>query len=296
MGEQASTTRDRIAGAGLSRRDLFVLGGGVLLAGALGLSGCAPASPTRRADPVQAMLGTTSFTVAHRGGSADWPEMSKFAYDQSVRHGVDALEMSVVRTADGVWFGAHDGVLDRVAGVSGFVVKERTWEEVQSLRIRPPDAQPDQESQPLLRVEDFIDAYSGSHALWIDPKAVHRRHYEELMALMTARVATPSEVFVAKCDAAITEWGELARRNGMQSWGFYYGRQFDEDPDLFEATQSAWTMLGLDWNAEARYWEQFVADGRPVVAHVIDTVAERDQAVDRGAVGLMVAGVAEVLG
>ena len=55
-------------------------------------------------------------------------------------------------------------------------------------------------------------------------------------------------------------------------------------------------MLGLDWNASAEQWKKFVADGRPVVAHVLSTDVARTTALRRGASGLMISGVSELLG
>ena len=258
--------------------------------------GEATPSPTASLAPVPAMLATRSFTIAHRGGSLDWPESSQYAYDQAVTYGVDALEMSVVRTLDGVWFGAHDGELDRTSGTTGFVVKEHSWADVEQLSIAPPPERPDQDAQPFMRVEEFIDRYRHSHALWIDPKAVHRKYYEELMSIMVRRVPTPADVFVAKCDATITEWGDLAQEHGIESWGFYYGRNLDANPASFEDTQASWTMLGLDLNASEQQWRDFTAAGRPVVAHVLSQGSQREVATERGARGLMISGVQEVLG
>lgn len=297
----------------ISRRGLLIGGGAVVATAALGfttvqlLSGVdrgdsasgsdpTPSTPPVPLTPIEAMLAARPFTIAHRGGSLDWPESSRYAYDRAVEFGVDALEMSVVRTSDGVWFGAHDAELDRAAGTTGFVVRDRPWADVQKLSIAPPPENPDQPSQPFMRVEEFIDAYHRTHALWIDPKAVHRRFYEELMSIMVGRVPTPADVFVAKCDATITEWGDLAQKHGMQSWGFYYGRNLDQDPASFENTQASWTMLGLDLNASEQQWADFAADGRPVVAHVLSKKEQRDIATELGASGLMISGVRELLG
>lgn len=247
-----------------------------------------------RPPAVEAMLAKHPFVVAHRGGSVDWPEMSQYAYARAAELGVDALEMSVARTSDGVWIGAHDSRLDRTSGISDFVVADHTWAEVQELMILPPDRNPDQESRPYWRLVDFIETYKDTHALWIDPKAVDPRYYPELMDLMVGSVDAPEEVFVAKSDASNTAWAELARTHELETWGFYYGDQLTDDPDLFPRTQEPWTMLGLDLNATEEQWAQFVADGRPVVAHVLSKPEQFDLAVQRGAHGLMVSGVTEV--
>ena len=84
------------------------------------------------------LLASRPFYVAHRGGSADWPECSMEAYARSVDAGVDALEIPVARSADGVWFGLHDATLDRTSGTTGFVAAEHTWAEISRYRTRPP--------------------------------------------------------------------------------------------------------------------------------------------------------------
>ena len=63
---------------------------------------------------IDAMVSQRGFLVAHRGGSASWPEMSMRAYTNSVAHGAGALEVSTHRTSDGVWVLAHDQNLKRV--------------------------------------------------------------------------------------------------------------------------------------------------------------------------------------
>ncbi|MFV0373060.1 glycerophosphodiester phosphodiesterase [Microbacterium sp.] len=294
---------------GVSRRAV-VVGAAALAAGAIGVplgwmlreqlsppgSPAATPMPTATAvePPVAAMQAAAVFTVAHRGGSADWPEMSRIAYDDAAARGVDALEMSLARTSDGVWVGSHDRELDRVTGESDFEVGAHTWAEVQQLTMRPTAA--GQQPQGFLRVEEFIDVYHERYALWLDPKAVHRKYYEELMAIMVARVPHPAEVYVAKCDGSITEWGELAREQGIQSWGFYFARDLDADPELFARTNQAWSMIGLNWDASPERWQAFVGDGRPVVAHVITDRSQYDQAVQRGARGVMLASVSAAPG
>lgn len=273
----------------------------VLIGAGLGAAALAVGIPVGialwpRPPAVEAMLSRHPFVVAHRGGSVDWPEMSEYAYAQSAALGVDALEMSVGRTSDGVWIGAHDSTLDRTSGTTGFRVADRTWAEVKELRIHPPDRNPDQKSRPYWRLVDFIAAYRRTHALWIDPKAVEHSHYAELMDLLVQSVEMPADVFVAKSDATNTTWAELGRANGLETWGFYYGDQLMEDPGLFARTQAPWTMLGLDGEASDEQWTQIVADGRPVVAHVLSRDEQFDLAVQRGARGLMVSGVRELRG
>lgn len=305
-GDRDATASDAVSGGGaaegaqpprpghrVSRRALLIGAGAAVAAGAAGVPIAASLWPR---PPVEAMRRAVPFTIAHRGGSADWPEMSAYAYGRSVSFGVNALEMSVSRTADGVWCGVHDGTLDRTSGTTGFNVAEHTWDEVRRHLVDPPPGHPDQPSRPYWRLADLIDRYHSSHALWIDPKAVAQRFYAELMSVLVGSVPKPAEVFVAKSGAENGPWAELAEGHGIESWGFYYGRQLDADPDFFARTQRPWTMLGLDVGASAAHWRSFTADGRPVVAHVLTTDAARRTALRRGAAGLMIAGVEEILG
>ena len=57
---------------------------------------------------VQDMLTQPEFYSAHRGGSADDPEMTMQAYRNSAKRGYGALEISLARSSDGIWFGLHD--------------------------------------------------------------------------------------------------------------------------------------------------------------------------------------------
>ena len=86
----------------VSRRNALV--GGLVL-GALPVIGVSVAvARRRRADGrlVSDLRSADPFYVAHRGGSRDWPEMSMAAYRAAVGLGVDALEISLARTSDGV--------------------------------------------------------------------------------------------------------------------------------------------------------------------------------------------------
>lgn len=284
----------------ISRRGLLIGGGCVVAAAAVGIpTGIAlqpKSAPTPQPSRVEAMLAKRPFTVAHRGGSWDWPEESRYSYLQSSQVGVDALEMSVSRTSDGVWIGSHDPTLDRLSGTKGFYIKDHTWAEVEKYLIRPPSAHSAQESRPYWLLDDLIATYHASHALWVDPKAVNPTFYPGLIAFMKQRVPVLKDVFVAKSSAGNTAWAEAAGAEGMQSWGFYYGSDLDADPTSFDKTNKPWTMLGLDWNASDTWWKKFTADGRPVVAHVLNTSPQRDVALKQGARGLMIGGVTEILG
>jgi hypothetical protein len=244
---------------------------------------------------VDRLTDRKGFTVAHRGGSLDWPEMSMEAYRNSVAAGVNALEISLARTSDGVWFGLHDETLDRTSGTSGFVAAEHTWKEVRQHRISAAETNdPRQPAQPYLRFEELIAAYATTHTIFVDPKVVPVEHFGELFALM-ATVDHPTNTFVAKGYCTAREWPVDARGRGFRTWGYYYGAELASDPQLFASTAERWSWLGLDYNGGEDAWRTFTGSGKPVLAHIVPSRAAADKALGLGAGGMVVSGVREVL-
>jgi hypothetical protein len=241
---------------------------------------------------VHGMLQQRPFLVAHRGSELDWPEMSLHAYEQCVARGVQALEMSLSRSSDGVWFGLHDGTLDRTSGTAGFVAAEHTWAEIRRHRISAA-ATTDrrQPERPYLDLVTFLKRFSGSNVLFIDPKAVDSHHFPELVEIIRRHVRSPRASVVAKSEAVNTGWAELARAAGMRSWGFYYPKDLPPAGTLFTATHPSWDLLGLDQTASSEQWRLVTSVGKPVIGHVITTRAGRDRVVGFGARGVMCADV-----
>jgi glycerophosphoryl diester phosphodiesterase len=59
--------------------------------------------------------------VAHRGASAEYPENTMMAFRRAIEMGVDALELDVHLTYDGVLIVMHDSTLDRTTDGKGLV-------------------------------------------------------------------------------------------------------------------------------------------------------------------------------
>src|SRR5512136_1719024 len=70
--------------------------------------------------------------MAHRGGEGRWPSNTLFAFEQAVRLGVDALEMDIQRTADGVIVVRHDPFVESTTDGSG-VIHDFTLAELKRL-------------------------------------------------------------------------------------------------------------------------------------------------------------------
>lgn len=278
-----------------SRRTVILgaAGAAIVAAGAAGaiaaksLSGTHPATgPGKLVTP---LLASSRFTVAHHAAELDWPEESMFAYRKSVATGVDALEVSVARTSDGIWFALHDATLDRTSGTTGFVASEHTWQEVQQYQISAAaTSDPAQPKQPYTRFVDVLDAYGDTHALFVDPKVVPASRFPELMDLIEKHVTNPRESIVAKGYCTQTTWGAFARKRGLETWGFYYGNEITGASDLLSSTQENWSTIGLNYTATDAEWSQVRALGKTLVGHVLPSSASVDTSLAHGATGLMI--------
>jgi glycerophosphoryl diester phosphodiesterase len=197
--------------------------------------------------------------------------------------------VSLARTSDGVWFGLHDATLDRTSATPGFVASEHTWAEVRALRITQVPSDPRRRSpEPYLSFPDLVAAVGDRVAVFVDPKVVPPQHYPELLRLMDSLVDDPRGTFVAKGYFMDRAWASAARRRGIRTWGYYYGKDLAGPGDVLAATQRPWDMVGLDVGAPAAAWQAVRSLHKPVIAHVVRTAAQVQVAERRGAQGLMV--------
>ncbi len=240
---------------------------------------------------VSAMLATSPFYVAHRGGSKNWPEMSLHAYTQAGFWGAGALEVSLGRTSDGVWFGLHDDTLDRTSGTSGFVASAHTWAEVQAYQITASGTTaPSQPARPYMRWEELMEAYYDSHVIFVDPKAASG-FASEILDKMDAMPGTPTDKFVAKYYGVSSSWVNAAKTRGYKSWGYFY----QADVPNLATYQGRWDILGMDYTADAGSWTAILSYGKPVIGHIVATSSAASTALGYGAAGLMTSGVKEVV-
>jgi len=85
--------------------------------------------------------------IAHRGASAEKPENTLAAFARALELGVDAIELDVHVTRDGVPVVFHDDSLRRLTGQSGRVAA-KTWRELAPLRVRV--------REPIPRLSDVL--------------------------------------------------------------------------------------------------------------------------------------------
>ena len=78
-----------------------------------------PTASLAQGDETNPWLSRRVLNMAHRGGRAEAPEHTLYAYKVALPKGVNALEIDVQRTADGVLVVHHDSTVDRVTDGTG---------------------------------------------------------------------------------------------------------------------------------------------------------------------------------
>ena len=236
------------------------------------------------------MLATPGFTMAHRGSGngGRWPEMTLLGYTQAVRLGYGVLEVSCNRTSDGVWFGMHDQYLDRIAlGTNGTTLNpiNMTWAQVnqyvvnQAGRVKSP--------QPIMRLDELIEAYGDTHILLMDPKYRRNDRLPEFFDIMQS-IGPDRAIIKADLDFpwAITELKKRDPR--FKGWGYFWATgspALNNDPQ-FDSWVAAWDFIGPEWSDPQAVYDRITALGKPIIAHIAESQAQYDTAISKGAIGV----------
>ena len=241
--------------------------------------------------PVAAAVACQGVTWAHRGGSANWPEMALYAYQHAIDAGYGVLEVSFGRTADGVWVGLHDADIDRAAGLTGgHDVRTMTWAQLQQYQVViGASGAP----QPFMRWEQLRAILPPRTVLVIDPK-VSMDYLDEFLALFrdTWGVDKCIYKFFGQGIGA-TNSAQRARAFGFEhTWGYFYPAQIADG--TMARDQWAWSLLGMEWDTTPANWAYAKSFGKPVIAHIVPSLAAYNAAMDAGASGVQVADVAGV--
>jgi hypothetical protein len=260
--------------------------------GSLGVSGTAARTVGMYGfASVTQMLATPGATWAHRGGSANWPEMSKYAYDQSVAAGYGALEFSANRTSDGVWVGCHDASLNRTSQTTGLAdISAMTWAQVQTYQNTLNSAGT---PRTYYRLDQFLDDFTGTHVAIVDPKYAIGTYNTEFLNLLDAHGGnTKIVVKFYGVGSGATALADAATARGYQTWGYFYDT--DVTGGGLAADQSHWSILGMNYDASQAAWDAALAYGKPVVGHIAASQANYNTAISRGARMVQCANVAGI--
>ena len=98
------------------------------------LGACVPDQDIIEENPFIIKEGQSPWIIAHGGSKALWPENTLMAFKGSMNIGVDALEMDVNITKDGVLVCHHDATIDRMSDGEGNVA-DFTFEELQAFNF-----------------------------------------------------------------------------------------------------------------------------------------------------------------
>lgn len=276
----------------VTRRALL---GGLLAGSAAAAAGCSLLPRTPPATVADLVAGTP-FYVAHRGGGANWPEMTAHAYEQASRlPGLQALEISVCLSSDGVLVCSHDPTTTRVTGVD-LTIADTPWSTLSALTVSAAGTtDPGQPRRPLTRFDDVVDAYADRFVLFVEPKV--KAAEEPLMARL-AGLGQPERV-VWKQYVNATRFSQ-AKEHGFSTWGYV----LDEPSHRGERLQRFAAAASLDMlGAPLAEPDGFVdtvraaaaANGKPLLAWAVSSAADRDRALRLGCQGLMTSDIAGLL-
>lgn len=280
----------------VSRRAL--LGGA--LAGAAALSGCrSGGSGTRSATPptVAALVAGDPFYVAHRGGGGDWPEMTAYAYQQaSLLPGLQAVEVSVCLSADGVLVCSHDPTTTRVTGVP-YTIAQQPWSTLSTLQVSAAQTtDPAQPARPLTRFDEIVEAHADRFVMFVEAKVPTA--VAPLMAAMSG-LNHPERV-VWKQYVNGSTFVE-AKERGFTTWGYVLDEPAHLGDNLTRyAASPSIDLLGAPIGESDGFVTDVVTaattNGKPTVIWPIASATQRDRALELGGRGLMTSTIAELLG
>lgn len=299
------------SGRPFGRRGLLAgaLGLGALAAGACGVrpsgSGASPSpspppspSPTPPPATFAGLVAASPFYVAHRGGGGNWPEMTSYAYDQATRlPGLQAIEISVCLSADGVLVCSHDPTTLRTTGVDD-TIREQPWSSLAGLQVTAAATDdPGQPARPLSRLDDVLAAHLDQVVAFVEPKTP-----EAIEPLFTVlKNAQQAERVVWKQPVNQQHFGR-AKSLGFATWGYVLNESGHTDPARLArfAAAKEIDMLGAPRTESDDFVTTVVraaADqGKKTMMWDIRDDGDRERALSLGCTGLMASGIRQMLG
>lgn len=252
----------------------------------------APSSWELNSSPVNvtSFFSKTPLMIAHRGGSANWPEMTMRAYKESADvWGMGAIEVSVQVSSDGTFWCSHDATTTRTTGAN-YTIASTTDAVLAGLsNTATATDNPSQPAEPMVKLQDVLAAYAGKRVIFIEDKTY--THTTQLLDLLDANGGP--NFFIWKQDALSTPFSAVSLR-GYSTWGYFF------DPSMatsFATKQGQWTYVGLDYNSSDTTLTNAIslAGANRVIAHIIPSTTQRDRLLNMGVLGLMVANVRDCL-
>lgn len=229
---------------------------------------------------VDRFLASKPFYVAHRLGGTEYPEFTQKGLTESLKAGFKALELSVRRCSTGEFVLIHDWVTTRTVPGTDYQIWNTPWSVLSGLQ---------QASGGFMRLNDVVNQVGDDIVLAIDHKVTSGKQVgsqgdmDSENALFDYLDTIPN----AKDRVLIKQFvnGGIAGRakaKGYKSMCMMYSNE------VAGADLSSWDVLGMEWNAPDDVWATLKATDKPLIAHIITTRPQADQALSKGATGLMV--------
>ena len=228
---------------------------------------------------VDRFLASKPFYVAHRLGGTEYPEFTRQGLDASLRAGFKALELSVRRCSTGEFVLVHDWVTTRTVPGTDYQIWNTPWSVLSGLQ---------QASGGFLRLTDVVDRVGDDIVLAIDHKVTSSKQsgsqgdmdsekelFDYLDTIPNAKDRVLIKQFVNGGVAG------RAKAKGYKSMCMMY------PAEVAGADLSSFDVLGMEWDAPDDVWATLKATGKPLIAHIITTRQQADQALSKGATGLM---------
>lgn len=236
-------------------------------------------TPAPAGSAVDRLLASKPFYVAHRLGGTEYPEFTQKGLTESLNAGFKALELSVRRCASGEFVLIHDWVTTRTVPGTDYQIWNTPWSTLAALQ---------QASGGFMRLTDVVDSVGSDIVLAIDHNVTSDKEVssqgdlESEQALFDYLDTIPN----AKDRVLIKHFvkGGVANRakaKGYKTMCMMYPNE------VAGADLTKWDVLGMEWNAPDGVWATLKATGKPLIAHIITTKAMADQALLKGATGLM---------
>ena len=235
--------------------------------------------PVPAGSVVDRFLASKPFYVAHRLGGTEYPEYTQKGLTESLKAGFKALELSVRRCSTGEFVLVHDWVTTRTAQGTDYQIWNTPWSVLSGLQ---------QASGGFMRLTDVVNQVGDDIVLAIDHKVTSSKQVgsqgdmESENALFDYLDTIPN----AKDRVLIKQFvnggvADRAKAKGYKSMCMMYSNE------VAGADLSSWDVLGMEWNAPDDVWATLKATGKPLIAHIITTREQADQALSKGATGLM---------
>ena len=237
---------------------------------------------------LSSLTSKTPFYIAHRGSGDSWPEHTMTAYSSATAFGVEALELSVACTSDGVLFCHHDTTLLRMTGLTLPPIAQLTWAQVKEIYT---DARGWLgEKSPVVKptlFRDVLNAYANTHVLFIEDK---QGTNTTAVLNMLDEYPNDKQRFVWKQWAGAAQINAVTAR-GYRSWGYF-------TPDIFARVAELapkFDMLGVNHPATDGQIANIVAAGnslgKPVICWEVHTRWTRDRLMALGVKGMMTSNI-----